>query len=182
METREQAINRVAADWAEDFILDMAARKDRTVGSSSGESAKSFDIELTRARANVAAVIVAAFKGYARLYDMRRVERSKQLDARGIERIKKWIIKKGLQNFMAGYKGKTQVRRNGVLVDVDTTRIINNIAWGISKRKRRLRRKKWYNKAKGGQVYDLYYKCVNAIAESVAGEFAQALDQGASKS
>jgi hypothetical protein len=87
-----------------------------------------------------------------------------------------------VSNFLSGYKYPTKVMsreiigsKDGIgissrrkLVDVSTTRIINNIAWGILRKRGRWgkKRKPWYNRLKGSSIYALYAKLVDGVIEN----------------
>jgi hypothetical protein len=159
--TKEDVINRVLEEWLDEFVGDLQARARERVPQASGEGAASFNSSMVRASLNQAAVASVAFREYMRLFDMRKVERSKNLGPEGIERIKRWIQKKGISNFMSGYKYPTTYKFKPGTVPEKT--ILNNIAWGISRKKKRIKRRQWYNKMKGSQVYSLYFKILDEV-------------------
>jgi len=165
MKTREAVINEVTEAWAKEFIQDVAQAAATKVKKDTGEGAASFDVDVLKATSATAAVVITNFADHMRLFDMRKVERQSDLTPEGLERIKKWVERKGISNFLKGYQYPTQVRRGGNIVDVSTTRIINNIAWGISKKRKKLKRQQWYNKQKGSDIYQLYAKLVDAVVE-----------------
>lgn len=162
--TREDAINQAIQEWAETFITDVR-NKARTLPKATGDGQDSFDINVVKATSATAALVIADFASYLRLFDMRLNKRNTDVDPLGIDALKKWITTKGVSKFLSGYKYPLQVRKGGRLVDVPVTRIINNIAWGISKKKRPLKRTKWYNKSKGTSIYQLYGKLVDVVVD-----------------
>jgi len=162
--TKEDAINAAIQEWAEIFINDIR-NKARNLPKATGAGQDSFDVNLIKATSATAAVVITDFAAYLRLFDMRMKKRNTDLDPLGIDALKKWITTKGVSGFLSGYKYPLQVRKSGRLVDVPVTRIINNIAWGISKKKRPLKRNKWYNKTKGTSIYQLYGKLVDVVVE-----------------
>lgn len=163
---KEEVINQILTEWATEFIKQLK-KEAAKIPQSSGEGARSFDIELMKMSSAGVAQIMVDFADYLRIRDMRRTMREDFLGKDSLARIKKWIERKGLQNFMAGYKQPTTVRKKGGrFVDVSTTRIINNIAWGISVKKSKIKPVRWYNRTKGQQIYNLYGRAVNALVES----------------
>lgn len=164
--TRQQIINDIIERWATQFLTDIRAEAAR-IPRASGAGADSFDIQLMSMSSAGVAQIMVDFKDYLRLRDMRRTTRDKYMDKDALARLKEWIERKGIQNFLSGYKYPLQVRRKGGgLVDVSTTRIINNIAWGISSKKNKIKPVKWYNRKKGTDIYRLYSRLVTALVES----------------
>lgn len=162
--TREDVMNEAIKEWAEQFINDVR-NKARTIPKATGQGQESFDIDMIKATSGTAAVVLTDFAGYLRLHDMKLKKRNSDLDPMGIDALKKWITAKGIGNFLSGYKYPLQVRRGGTLVDVPVTRIINNIAWGISKKRNPMKRKAWYNKTKGTSIFRLYSKLVDVVVE-----------------
>ena len=163
----KQAIDTVLEDWAYQFISSIQKRA-AAIPSATGAGASSFDIDVLKTSSSGAAMVIADFADYLRHFDMRPANRrEKNFNADTMQRLKDWIERKGVTNFLKGYKYPTQVReKGGRIVDVSTTRIINNIAWGISRTRKRSKRIKWYNSKKGGDVYRLYAKLVDAVVEA----------------
>lgn len=163
--TREDVINTEVAAWAATFIKDIQDAATAKIRKDTGDGAASFDLDVVKAAGASAAIVVTNFQDHLRYFDMRRVERSSNIDPNGMERLKQWIERKGISSFLKGYKYPTEVKRGGSLVAVDATRIINNIAWGISVKKKKLKRSKWYNQQKGSDIYRLYARLVDKVVE-----------------
>lgn len=161
----DQILNDIMERWAADFVSQLRQEAAK-VPRGFGDGANSFDIEFMRMSSAGVATIMVDFKDHLRMRDMRRTNRENPFDNKTIERIKKWVEQKGVQKFMAKYKYPTQVRKKGGgFVDVSTTRILNNIAWGISVKKSRIKPVKWYNRTKGYEIYQLYGSLVNKLVE-----------------
>ena len=90
----------------------------------------------------------------------RNLRRDKDLPPEGIERMKDWA-RRNIDKLLPGYKGPTTYKHKAGNVPLKT--IINNIAWGISKKRSRLKRKQWYNKLKSSNQYDLYFKLLDEL-------------------
>lgn len=163
--TRDEVINDVVTEWAREFIRDIQDAAATKLRKDTGDGIASFDVDVVKAAGASAAVVVTNFQDHLRYFDMRRVERSSNIDPDGMERLKKWIERKGISSFLKGYKYPTEVMRGGSLVAVPATRIINNIAWGISVKRKKLKRAKWYNQQKGSDIYRLYAKLVDKVVE-----------------
>jgi hypothetical protein len=163
--TREDVINAEVAEWAATFIKDIQDAAATKLRKDTGDGVASFDIDVVKAAGASAAIVVTNFQDHLRYFDMRKVERSSNIDANGMERLKKWIERKGISSFLKGYKYPTEVMRGGSLVSVPATRIINNIAWGISAKRKKLKRAKWYNQQKGSDIYRLYARLVDKVVE-----------------
>jgi hypothetical protein len=159
--TKEDIINEIMQQWLDEFIGDLEQRAKDKLPQGTGEGASSFSASMVRASLNQAAVASVAFKDYLRLFDMRRVEREKGFGPDEMERIKEWIKKKGIQSFMKGYPYPTTYKFKPGNVPEKT--ILNNIAWGISRKKKRIKRRRWYNKMKGSQIYELYFKLLDEL-------------------
>jgi hypothetical protein len=172
MVDKERIINEIIMEWGEEFVTDLQSQARKRLKA---EGADDMDISVIRATASSAAIIMLDFGEYLRYYDMRKVHRDSNLSPEGIERIKEWIKKEGVENFLSGYKYPTTVTKGGIERPVPITRILNNIAWGISVKKRRLKRKKWYNKNKGTAVYKLYFDLINAIIDNALQEHKQSV-------
>lgn len=170
---KEKIINDIIQEWGEEFVYDLQERARKKIGSDKG--ADDMDISVIRATASSAAIILLDFDAYLRFYDMRNVTRNNFITPEGIERLKEWIKDKGVNNFLSGYKYPTTVTKGGVTTPVPITRILNNIAWGISVKKRRLRRREWYNKSKGSAVQKLYYDLIDAIINNAIEEHKQSV-------
>jgi hypothetical protein len=164
--SNQDIINEVTETFAREFMTGLQRQASSRIKEDTGSGNKSFDVDFVKGAAGSAAILTTEFASHLRLFDMKKVSRQSQLDPRGIGLLKEWIERKGVSNFMKKYNEPTKVRRKGQLVDVSTTRIINNIAWGISRKKKPLKRKKWYNTKKGGSIYTLYARLMDAVIEN----------------
>jgi hypothetical protein len=176
--TNQEIINEICADFARELMVSLQQSASSKVGKDTGGGGASFDTDFVKGAASAAAVIVTEFQSHMRLYDMRKVVRRSGLDPRGLSAIKDWIERKGISSFLSKYKGPTQVRKAGAIVPVPVTRIINNIAWGISVKKKPLKRKKWYNTKKGGSIYTLYARLVDGVIENSLKEVKENVERG----
>lgn len=158
-----KTINPIIAEFTTEFILDLQDAARKRVGSK--ESAQKIDGAVLRATATRGATIMIDFAEHLRFYDMRNVQRRNQLTPRGIERIKEWIQEKGISSFLKGYKYPLTRKIGGRSTPVPMNRILNNIAWGIARKRSKLRRRRWYNKLKGTSTYKLYARLVDAVLE-----------------
>lgn len=159
-------INPIIEDWITDFLLDLQDRAREKIGTDTGAGANSIDAAVIKATAQSGAQIAVSMSAHLRMYDMRKTQRESNLAHQELEEIKAWIERKGVNNFLAKYKYPTTVTKGGVTTPVPMKRIINNIAWGISRKKGKLKRKKWYNRYKGKQTYRLYAKLLDAVIDA----------------
>ena len=165
--TNNEIIQQITQSFASELVNDLQTLAKQRLGNDTGAGATSFDADVLKGLSSSAAVVITQFQSHMRLYDMRKVVRTSGLDPRGIAAIKEWVERKGVSSFLKGYTQKTEVRqKGGAFVPVSVTRIINNIAWGISMKKKPLKRKKWYNQRKGSSIYALYAKLVDAVVEN----------------
>jgi len=161
MQTKEDVINGILEDWADEFIGDLQASAMSKIKEFTGEGHRSFDIAMVRAAVGVAAQVTVYFADHLRYFDMRNVQRQKGLPAEEIERLKDWVRKKGISAFMKGYKYPTEYKTKPG--NVPDSRIINNIVWGISRKKKRLRRRAWYATVKNEGMRNMYLDLVDAL-------------------
>lgn len=156
-------INPIIEQWTTEFIMDLQDRAKDRLGNDTGAGPKSIDAAVLKASAQSSAQIIIAMNDHLRLYDMRNAKRDRNLAPQEVEDIKSWIERKGVSNFLSGYKYSTTKTKGGLTSPVSIKRIINNIAWGISKKKKKIKRKRWYNKYKGKQIYRLYSQLLDAV-------------------
>lgn len=167
--TKEELINRVLTEWATDFIGDAAASARSKLGTDTGAGGNSFDVNVVRAAANQSAAVIVSFNSYLRYFDMsnRNLRRDGDLSPEAIEDTKEWV-RRNLSKLMAGYKGQTAYVNKATPYPV--SRIINAIAWGISKKKKRPKRRQWYSKLKGERQYKLYYQLLDELLPMMLSE------------
>jgi hypothetical protein len=143
METH-QVINEAIREWAPDFVQQLIESAEKHIDPATG-SDSNIRAEIVRASLSTAAEVIVSFKTYLRLFDMRRVDRSTMVN---VDDLRDWVRRVGPDKFIAKYKGRT---------DISETQLINNIAWSIARKKRKHRRRRWYNQLKGQEVYSLYF-------------------------
>jgi hypothetical protein len=163
---KEEIINHVLEDWSTQFLRELESSAVAKLRSDTGQGLSSFDTQVVRAQVRdgvrATAAVMVGFQEYLRYFDMsnRNLRRDKDLTPDGIERMKDWV-KRNLDKLLAGYQGpKTYKIKPG---NVPESRIINNIAWGISKKRTRLKRKQWYVKLKATSQYQLYYRLLDEL-------------------
>jgi len=154
-----EVLNRVLKDWAaEELQRFMQAARDAKIKEATGQSMRSFDVQVIRAGAGQLARVLFAFDETLRFFDMRRMNWTNQ---RTVEEIREWVQQKGLQKFRNRYK-----RRHGS-IPADNVRFLNAVAWAIVKGKKKgPPRRKWYNKQKGKGIGVLYYLLLDEIAKA----------------
>lgn len=162
---KQEIIDEVILDWAANFMAELESSARSNIRQDTGAGAV-FDTDYIRAKiakgANVTATVMVGFKAYMRYFDMsnRNLRRDKDLSPDGIERMKDWV-KRNLDLLLPGYPGPTTYKYKPGTVPEKT--IINNIAWGISKRRTRLKRRQWYVKLKATEQYKLYYRLLDEL-------------------
>lgn len=164
--SKQEIIDEVLQDWAAKFMTDLEYSAASKLNSDTGAGQGSFASQTVRAQiaqgAQVSAAVMVGFKNYLRYFDMsnRNLRRDKNLPPDGIERMKDWV-KRNLGELMPGYTGPTTYKYKPGTVPEKT--IINNIAWGISKKRTRLKRQQWYVKLKASEQYKLYYRLLDEL-------------------
>lgn len=160
--TKEEIINNVMQDWAEDFLRSLRSSAAARLPVDTGAGGGSFDTSIIKAGAHTAATVMVGFKNYLRYFDLsnRHLRRDKDLSPDGMERMKDWVSR-NLDKLLPGYTGPTTYKYKAG--NVPTKTIINNIAWGISKKRTRLKRTQWYNKLKATNQYALYYRLLDEL-------------------
>jgi hypothetical protein len=158
---KHDIINSILEEWADEFIGDLQAAAAAKLKDFTGEGKRSFNVALTKAAVGKAAQVTIGFAEHLRYFDMKKVQRSKGFDKSSLERIKAWVQKRGISAFMKGYTQPTTYKyKPGT---VPETRIINNIAWGISRKKKRFKRRAWYAARKNAGIRDVYLDLVEAL-------------------
>lgn len=173
MNTKEEVINSILEDWTDEFIRDLQASAKDKIKEFTGEGHRSFNISMVKAAAGTAAQITVYFADHLRYFDMRRVQRQKGLPADEIERLKAWVKKKGIQAFMKKHNEPTTYKTKPG--NVPETRIINNIVWGISRKKKKLRRRAWYKAVKNEGMRNMYLDLIDALMPFLIEEMKQSL-------
>lgn len=160
MSKRSEIIEQVLDRWTAEFLASLQSSA-RRLPTDTGTGARSFSIT-SRKEGQDRAQVMLQFQSYLRYFDMRNssLRRDKDFDPHGMERVKDWV-RRNLSKLMSGYTGPTTYKyKEGF---VPEKQIINNIAWGISKKRSRLKRRQWYVKLKGSQQYRLYYELLDEL-------------------
>jgi hypothetical protein len=164
--TKQEIINEVLQEWADGFLRELEQSAAGKLRQDTGSGQRSFDTNMIKAKltdgANVTAMVMVGFNNYMRYFDMsnRNLRRDKDLSPEGIESIKEFV-KRNLNKLLPGYTGATTYKYKPGTVPEKT--IINNIAWGISKKRTRIKRKQWYVKLKASEQYKLYYRLLDEL-------------------
>lgn len=146
LDAKNEFINQTLEVWATDFMEGRRARLQRAKVDASGDLINSLDTDIQKARGEQAAQVFFLFNDYGRFLDLRKRDRRKQIP---VDEIKEWIKDKGISSF------RKKVRdRNGT--PLSGNRLINAIAWGIARKKKKTKRVNWWNKAKTAAIFDLY--------------------------
>lgn len=159
---RADVINRVMDEWSDGFVAALEAQAKSRLRDDTGQGTSSFDHTEIKAGLDRAAQIQVSFYEYLRYFDMRNsnLRRDRDLSPEGIETIKEWVDR-NYNELIGGYAGKTVSPKTGY--PIPRTRIINNMAWGISKKRTRIKRKQWYNKLKSQKQYQLYFTMLDEL-------------------
>ena len=160
--TKDEIMNKVLQEWASDFLADLERSAVTKLPSDSGEGARSFDVDVLKAGASTAAQVMVSFQNYLRYFDMsnKNLRRDRDLSPDSLDDIKAWV-ERNMDKLLPGYKGPTEYKHKPG--NVPTKTIINNIAWGISKKRNRIKRKQWYVKLKATRQYQLYFQLLDEL-------------------
>lgn len=158
MNTVNDVINQELADWAISFINNRREAAS-VIPQASGKGARSFEHEVIKAAASEVARVLFAFEAHMRLADMRKLNWKQQPPTQDII---DWIKQRGVGKFLAGFERKYSLPKSN-------TRLLNQIAWGIVKKKAKTnkrKRHKWYNKSKERDISRLYSRLLYALSEN----------------
>lgn len=164
--TKQDIINEVLEDWATQFLRKLESSAASRLRADTGQGLGSFDTQVVRAQVRdgvqVTAAVMAGFNEYLRYFDMstKNLHRDRDLSPEGMERMRDWV-RRNLDKLIGGYRGQTTYKLKPG--NVPETRIINNIAWGISKKRTRIKRQQWYVKLKATEQYKLYYRLLDEL-------------------
>jgi hypothetical protein len=158
---RAEVINRVLTEWSVQFVNQVEAQARLKIKADTGEGGSSFDQSIIKAGINNAASVLLSFNEYLRYFDMRNsaLRRDGDLGPKGLERMSEWVDR-NYNKLIGGYNGPV-TKRSGE--PIARQRIVNNMAWGISKKRTRLKRAQWYNKLKSSEQYNLYFKMLDEL-------------------
>lgn len=150
-------INRVLKRWAPQLEAQISGSAGKKLKRASGKGHSSFNHTVQSAGSGQLARAFFQFMGYLRYYDMRRVNKKQA----PIEVYEEWIKSKGgIARFKAGF------RRRYKNVPKDPRQLLNRIAWGIARSKKRKRRP-WYNQNKEASISDMYTMMLDEVADEV---------------
>jgi hypothetical protein len=159
--------------WLIEFIQRRKAYLRSRRIKASGDLINSLEGEVTRQAIGDAVELVLAFEEHGRYIDMRRLN----VPAGGpdyIKALEEWIQEKGLlQKFTDRYMRRRGLRRV-------PPRILNQLAWGIAikrKKRKRFRRKAWYNKSRTAAVEDLFNRVVANLPDLATDEIKDSMKQ-----
>jgi hypothetical protein len=149
------SINEILEDFAVEFIRNRKddARKADLVASK--DLVRSFKGDVQKATASDLAKAFIAFQGYGRYFDLKRVRRTRQIP---IKELEQWIKEVGVSQFIPKFTRKYKL-------PTSNQRLINQIAWGIAKKKRRHKRRRWYSKNRESDIGRLYRNLLQAYQD-----------------
>lgn len=165
-EVVNQFLEKTADEWAARWVQSrMKALSTGKRGKASGNLNKSFGHTTRREKENILTSI--GFEDYGRFLDMVRLNYSHDTWGRNaFMRLEDWIKRKGPPRFVPGF-----IRKYGK-VPARESAFINRVAWGIVKSRTNgfHKRVKWYSKAKGGGINDLFNQVAAGLPEKVGQE------------
>lgn len=158
-----------AQDWVNGFISARVAFLSRDI-SKSGVLAGSMTASIDRQARAEAVELLIGFEEYGRFIDMKPTAQDKW-GRPAIERIKKWVLKVGLDEFEGGF-----LRKYGRLPALDG-QFLNKIAWGIAVKRSggKYRRRRWWNKPKTAGISELFNEVAAIIPPAVAQQVSKTL-------
>lgn len=156
-EKLNEIINDVIVEWAVEELKYYKERASK-VPSASGAGKRDISVELLKATANNIAIVSFAFHDYMRYQEMQKLNNRYF----PLEAAMKWIEAKGINKFADKYK-----KMNGGALPSDNTQLLNQIAWGIIRGKRKHRPKRWYNKEKWKGINVLWNEITDRIGDAI---------------
>lgn len=125
-------VNTVLLRFAEKVVALRVKNVEDTQSVASGELLRSHQYEIRKATVQQAAQAIFSFQEHGRFLDMRRIDTTKQ---RPVEEIKDWIKTIGLGSFnnLPSAPGRAPIGQD---------RLLNNLAWGIVKKKQKKKSKR----------------------------------------
>lgn len=160
-----EIIRVVLEEWAPKFVENRIEGAKEAGIERSRQLIKSMRAEIDERVGASAAQMEFYMESYGRILDMRRVAyRSRQMPQPAAAKWVREMERGGFHNFRPGYEAKygkfTGTREE----------LINRVAWGIAKTRlntvRKRVHKRWYNKAKEGDISALYRLLLRALAEN----------------
>ena len=154
-ETQNKIINEVVKDWAAQELTYYFERA-KKAGKATGKGQKDISVKTLAATTSGIAHVMFSFKDYMRYRDMKNLKPGHT----PFEDALAWIQAKGTGRFKAGYK-----KRYGKLPTTDI-RLMNEIAWGITKGKRRKHRRKNWLKGKWKGINVLEARLIDKLGDA----------------
>jgi len=126
-------VNTVLLRFAQNVVALRIKNVQATKSVASGGLLRSHEYEIRKATVQQAAQAIFSFQEHGRFLDMRRIDTTRQ---RPVEEIKEWIRTIGL----AAFKKLPTAPEGRAPIGQD--RILNDLAWGIVKKKQKKRSKR----------------------------------------
>lgn len=153
---QNQVINEVIAGWATEELSYYFERV-KKVGKATGEGARDIHVQTIKATTSRLAHVMFSFKDYMRFQDMKKLDNTHT----PLPALLEWIDAKGIGKFKAGYR-----RRYGRVPSTDV-QLMNAVAWGMMRGKRRKhRRKSWYQKSKWKGINVLESRLLDKLGDA----------------
>ena len=175
MDRNQKIIKEVATEFATAFVEQRrnAIVKKRAVAT--GELADSFAFEVEEQAQREGIELAIAFAESGRFIDMKPRPHTARGGKETIERLERWVERRGLSAFLPGY---LKLHPNaGERKGLNISRMVNHIAWGIATNRTngKYRQKKVWNKAKTAGINDLINKVAAALPLSTSYEITENL-------
>lgn len=164
-----EAVKKVSAGWAIEFIRQRKAALERKNIKGSGDLINDLAFATEEQVEALVSQILIAFPGYGRMAEMRSVSHDRW-GRNAIDRVADWIGAKGVGKFLPGFMAKYNLKK-------PPKDAVLRIAWGVmvARSQGKFKRKKWYNAAKTAAIAELYndvaIASMDATAEAVKSSF-----------
>lgn len=170
MEELNREIATISDAWAKKYLANRLAYLKRRNVLATGELEHSFGYEVDDNPTDAAVRAMIAFADHGRIIDMRRIDHDKW-GRNAVERLEKWILKKGINAFVPGFLKKYGLK-------APPRDVVNRIAWGImvERGKGKFRRRPWYAKSKTAAVTELYNEVAAASLDNTSETLTQQFD------
>lgn len=156
--------------FAAEFVRDRAASLRRRGAVASGDLAQSLAYEVRAQALGAGVQALIAFEESGRFIDMRRLQPAEG-GADYITNLIGWIEKKGLkQKMIDGYMARRKLK-------TVPENVMTYLAFGIAKKRfnGKYKRTRWYNKAKTGQLAEVYDRVLAGMPDVVFEELKKPL-------
>lgn len=148
--------------FAAEFVRDRAASLRRRGAVASGDLAQSLAYEVRAQALGAGVQALIAFEESGRFIDMRRLQPAEG-GADYITNLIGWIEKKGLkQKMIDGYMARRKLK-------TVPENVMTYLAFGIAKKRfnGKYKRTRWYNKAKTGQLAEVYDRVLAGMPDVI---------------